>query len=138
MAKFNLVGANTNKDVENIEKDLTEQSKLKDGQKVGRIIDLDMKDIEKDGACFTYITVIINAKKIYEKSFTVDFLRKFLTQFEISGEDLLNKVVVFSLGRYNKVIGLHLLNRGEDGDELVHYVDEHTTDVLQKLKKLGL
>lgn len=95
---------------------------------------------------FSMIDLQVTSKgKNFRKSYSVDFLRKYLNQLGVKAENLFGAAVMFKTKdkfkniSYLAVIGT---NKNDDQSDIVFvtipYVDEADQDVLKKLKDLGL
>lgn len=96
------------------------------------------KDEEKTKFNMIDLTVTSDGRT-YKKSYSVDFLRKYLVQLGIKAENAFNAAVMFKpKDRFKNISYLAFI--GTDGNDFVTipFVDEADADVLKKLKELGL
>lgn len=120
----------------------------------GRIIDLGVRECKRkdNGGEFEMLDVIVRGSngKLFTKSFSIDFTRKFLMQLDKKVEDIYNAAVLFSVDRQykSKISFFAFIARDEEASadcgEDVYYIAKYENEgedkesVLKKLKALGL
>lgn len=125
-------------------KTLMESGIIPEGHMVGIVIDIRPKECKgKDGNKFTLIEFIIRGadNKRYKKSYSVDFMRKYLNQMNIKINSLKECAVSFRpSGDYNNAAAVGFIGASDEDlcDVSVHYYVNEETSYDDYFEKLGL
>lgn len=124
--------------------EIRKAQEMSEDYKAGVITGIEVRDCvrkDEDKTKFNMIDLQVKSNgKTYKKSYSVDFLRKYLLQLGIKAENLFNSAVMFKTKDKFKNIGyLAVIGVDEETNFVtIPYVDEADADALAKLKALGL
>lgn len=124
--------------------EIREVQEMNEEYKAGVITGINVRECQRrdeDKTKFNMIDITVASDgRTYKKSYSVDFLRKYLVQLGIKAENTFNAAVMFKPKDKFKNIG-YLAFIGVDSDTkfvTIPFVDGADQDVLKKLKELGL
>lgn len=123
---------------------LREKGVIAEGHLLGTVIDIRPRECKgKDGNKFTLIEFIIRGEdnKRYKKSYSVDFMRKYLNQMKFKINNLKNCAVSFRpSGDYNNAAAVGFIGADNEdfSDIRVHYYVNEETSYDDYFEKLGL
>ncbi len=143
----NLVKIVNDEDIADIKVTLDAADAIRDGDMVGRIVDVSAHEAQnrESGAKFYMMDIKVKVgKNTFKKSFSVDFAKKYITQqLGARAEDLINAAVVCRQktdSRFKEISYLAFItfDETEGGDEytIVNYVDPDYVDPAQKAREL--
>lgn len=125
-------------------KNFRENEIIAEGHMLGTVIDIRPRECKgKDGNKFTLIEIVIRGEdnKRYKKSYSVDFMRKYLNQLKIKINSLKECAVSFRpSGDYNNAAAVGFIGASDEdlSDVSIHYYINEETSYDDYFEKLGL
>ena len=123
---------------------IREVQEMSDDYKAGTIIAIAVRECtrkDEEKTKFNMIDLTVSSDgRTYKKSYSVDFLRKYLVQLGIKAENAFNAAVMFKpKDKFKNISYLAFIGVSDDAEFVtIPFVDEADQDVLKKLKELGL
>lgn len=124
--------------------EIRQVQEMNEDYKAGTITGIQVRECtrkDEDKTKFNMIDITVTSDgRTYKKSYSVDFLRKYLIQLGIKAENTFNAAVMFKpKDKFKNISYLAFIGVDENTKFVtIPFVDEADQDVLKKLKELGL